>query len=143
MHSQRGIYGDRGVFHCCNHYKVFKHNRVTDSLIFIQQQDIRSHPPCKFFRLCNCMAIHLMVLASPPESQCLALAACTAIFPFISMQSVSPFHNSVNQLSLLIPPTSAAVHESRALCSPAWLASCGKGTRKPPEFCTSIFLASM
>lgn len=43
------IYGDSSVFHYCNHYQVFKCNRVTDSLIFIQQQDMSSHPPCKSF----------------------------------------------------------------------------------------------
>lgn len=83
------------------------------------------------------------MLAFPPDPHSLALPACVDIFPFISVPSVSPFHNSVNQLALLIPPTSAAVHQSTALRPPAWDASCGKRTRKPPEFCTSIFLASM
>lgn len=46
--THRGIYGDSSVFHYSNHYQVFKCNRVTASLIFIQQRD-KSSPrlPCK------------------------------------------------------------------------------------------------
>lgn len=144
-HAHRGIYGDSGVFHDSNHYQVFKCNRVTACLIFIHHWDKTSpRPSCKSIWLCNCMTIDLMMLpfhTRPPHH--LTLAACPDTFPFIFMHSMSPFHNSVNQLALLIPPTSAAVHQSRELCPPGWVACCGKWTRKPPPCCTCIYLASM
>lgn len=73
-HTHRGIYGGSSMFHDSNHYQVFKSNRVTARLIFIQQQDKTSpRPPCKSIWLCNCVTVDLMTLPFPthcPPSPC-------------------------------------------------------------------------